>query len=162
MRKLERQTLLDCDADRFWKMFFDREFNRRLYLDELGFLEIEVLDQTDTSRRMRAVPRVDLPGPLLKLIGPRFGYEERGELDRTRQVWRWSTIPSTLKGKLATSGTLRLEPAGNGAIRRSDEVTIEAHVFGLGGMIETTAEKQLRASWDKEAPFTKRWLAEHA
>jgi hypothetical protein len=162
MRRLQRETLFDCDANRFWEMFFDEEFNRRLYLDTLRFLEIEVIAQTETSRCMRAVPQVDLPGPLMKLFGPRFGYEERGELDRAAGEWRWYAVPSTLADKIETKGVMRISPRGDGGIRRSDEITIEARVFAVGGLIELTSEKQLRALWEKEAPFTERWLADLA
>ena len=161
MRRLQRETLFDCDAERFWSMFFDREFNRRLYLGALGFLELEVIEQTETSRRTRLVPQVELPGPLVKLFGSRFGYEEQGEIDRERGEWRWKAIPNTLTDRIDTGGVMRIERAGDGRIRRSDDMTIEARVFALGNTIEATSEKQLRRLWEKEAPFTQRWLAEH-
>ena len=159
MRQLDRETLFDCAPDAFWKAFLDLEFNRRLYLDALSFREIDILEQTDTSRRMRAVPRLELPGPLAKVLGDRFGYEERGQLDRPKGEWRWHTIPNAMGDKIKTEGILRIEAAGDGRCRRLDQVTIEAKVFGIGGLIESTAEKQLRASWEKEAVFTKGWLA---
>jgi hypothetical protein len=53
---------------------------------------------------------------------------------------------------------MRIAP-DSGGVRRTDELTIEARVFAVGGLIEATSEKQLRALWAKEAPFTQRWLA---
>ena len=47
---------------------------------------------------------------------------------------------------------------GDAECRRSDEVVIEGKIFGLGGVIESTAEKEVRASWDKERAFFTRWL----
>jgi hypothetical protein len=158
MRKLDRETRFDCSPETFWNAFWDPEFNRKLYLEALGFREIEILEQTDVTRRMRAVPKLDMPGPLVKVLGDRFGYEERGKLDRARGEWRWSTIPNALGDKIRTEGVLRIVSDGSGC-RRLDEVTIEAKVFGIGGLIESTAEKQLRASWEKEAVFTKSWLS---
>ena len=40
-------------------------------------------------------------------------------------------------------------------------MTIEAKIFGVGGLIESSAEKQLREGWDKSAVFMNKWLAEH-
>jgi hypothetical protein len=31
-------------------------------------------------------------------------------------------------------------------------------VFGLGGIIESTAEKEIRSAWAKEATYLEQWL----
>ncbi|HTJ80852.1 MAG TPA: DUF2505 domain-containing protein [Polyangiaceae bacterium] len=162
MRKANRTLELDCDADTFWKMLFDDAFIRGVHLDGMGFREIEILKKTDSSRTLRAVPKLDAPEAVAKLLGDRFGYEERATLDRTKNEWRFHMVPNALGEKLRTEGTTRLEPLGDGRVRRRDEVTFECKVFGLGGMIESTAEKQLKASWEKEEAFVKRWLSKPA
>jgi hypothetical protein len=43
--------------------------------------------------------------------------------------------------------------------RRIDELVIEGHVFGVGGLIESAAEKEARVGWDKEDAFLRRRLA---
>jgi hypothetical protein len=43
-------------------------------------------------------------------------------------------------------------------VRRVAEILIEAKVFAVGGLIESSAEKQLRDGWDKSAVFMNRWL----
>jgi hypothetical protein len=151
--------VLDCDTDTFWKVFFDDEYAKRLHREGLGFREIEILDKTESSRRLRAVPSMEVPPAVERLLGDRFGYEERGTLDKERGEWRWSMVPNALGGKLRTEGTVRVEAAGDGKTRRRDEVTIEASVFGVGGLIEGAAEKQLKISWEKEETFLKKWLA---
>jgi hypothetical protein len=162
MRKLTRTLVLDCDPETFWKVFFDDEYIRRMHLDGLGFREIEILEKTDTRRRLRAVPALDIPETVAKLLGDRFGYEERGTVDREKGEWRWSMAPNALGDKLRTEGTVTIESAPGGKTRRHDNVVIEAKLFGVGSLIEGTAEKQLRASWEKEETFLKRWLGRSA
>ena len=59
---------------------------------------------------------------------------------------------------VATRGTVRIEPTADGKCRRNDEVIIEGKLFGVGGLIESTAEKEVRASFGKELAFFQRWL----
>jgi uncharacterized protein DUF2505 len=159
MKTVTGSALLPCSAETFWKVFFDEAYSRALFLDELQFKEFTVLEKTETSRKIRVVPKVNLPGPLQKLVGESFGYEEHGTLDRAAGVWTWRMVPK--KEIVATRGTTRIEPAGDNQCRRSDEVIIEGKIFGLGGVIESTAEKEVRASWAKEMAFLTRWLEQH-
>lgn len=159
MRKATRTVELDCDVDSFWKTFFDDAFIRGVHLDGMGFREIEVLEKSDTTRRLRAVPKLEAPEAVAKILGDRFGYEERATLDRAKNEWRFSMSPNALGDKLRTDGVIRLEELGPKRVRRRDEVTFDCRLFGLGGLIENTAEKQLRASWEKEEAFLKKWLA---
>ena len=55
----------------------------------------------------------------------------------------------------------RIEKIGDDKVRRIVELVIEAKVFGIGGMLESTTEKQLRDGWDDSAVFMNKWLAEH-
>lgn len=155
---------INCDADTFWRLFFDKEFNEQLYKGALGFTKYEVTESKDSdkqlARKVSAVPKIDLPGPLAKLFGPGFGYVEEGTLDKASKRWSWVMITSQMSDKLKQSGTLRVESAGEAKVRRIAEITGEAKVFGVGGMIESTIEKELRAGWDKSAEFMNKYLRE--
>ncbi len=159
MRSISSSHVFSCDSDTFWKAFFDEAYGRALYLGELSFRSFAVLEQTPTTRKMRITPKMNLPGPVEKLLGDSFAYEEQGTFDKAQNVFHWKMIPSTLKDKLFTSGTVRLEPAGEGKVKRTDSVSIEAKVFAVGGLIEQSAEKEMRAGWEKERKFLERWLA---
>ncbi|NUP10229.1 MAG: DUF2505 domain-containing protein [Polyangiaceae bacterium] len=161
MRKLSVTHVIECDVETFWKTFFDAEYNKKLYSDGLGFKEFEILEQSETKRRMRGVPKMNLPGPVAKLLGDRFGYEEQGSFDKASNKFSWKMLPNTMGDKLFTNGFTKIEPAGDGKVRRISEANIEAKVFGVGGLLESTAEKEVRDSWDKEAAFMNRWVKEH-
>ncbi|HEX9104440.1 MAG TPA: DUF2505 family protein [Polyangia bacterium] len=156
MKTVTATALLPCTPETFWKIFLDEGYTRALFLDELQFKELTVLELTETSRKIRVVPKVSLPGPLQKLVGDTFAYEEHGTLDRARNEWTWRMLPR--KEIISTRGKVRIEPVGEGQCRRSDEVVIEGKIFGLGGIIESTAEKEVRASSAKELALFVRWL----
>ena len=159
MKTVTSSTLLPCTPDIFWKTFLDERYTRALFMDELQFKEFTVLELSENARKIRVVPKVNLPGPLQKLVGDSFGYEEHGTLDRARNEWTWRMVPR--KEIIATRGKVRVEATGDGHCRRNDEVVVEGKIFGLGGIIESTAEKEVRASAAKELAFFRRWLEEH-
>jgi hypothetical protein len=160
--KTARETFsFACTPDAFWDIFMDPEYTRALYLEALNFSSLKVLEDRDGSRKLHLVPRVSLPGPLAKLVGDSFAYEQHGALDRARGVWTWRMMPpagSTKKQMVSTRGTITVVADAEGRCRRSDEVQYEAHLFGLGSLVEATVEKELRGSWDKERIFFEDWL----
>jgi hypothetical protein len=156
---------LPAAPERMWALFLDQDYLRSLYLEELHFIDVTVLEIGESSRRLRMKPRLALPAALQKLVGDNFAYEDHATLDRARGVWTWKMEqPNDPGGKprkpLVTShGTIKVEADGEGKSRRTDTVTIEAHVLGLGGVIESTVEKEIRASWTKELAFLRKRLA---
>lgn len=167
MKQATASTSLPCTPDAFWQLYLDAEYARALYLGELGYKGLDVLESTASTRKLRVVPKLNLPGPIASLIGDSFAYEDHGTLDREKNVWTWRMVqPTSLapgakprKNVVTTSGTLRIESTGEGTCRRTDTLNIEAHIFGLGGVIESAAEKEAQAAWAKEFAFLKRRLA---
>jgi hypothetical protein len=153
-----------CNVETFWKTFFDKDFNTRLYTQVLGFPDFKITDQHDdgtkVARKVAAQPKMDVPGPVQKLIGPGFRYTEEGSMTKTEGVWRWKMTPSTLADKLLTSGTVRVEAIGDDKVRRIADMSVEAKIFAVGGLIESSAEKQMRDGWDRSAVFMNKFLDE--
>lgn len=154
---------INCDLDTFWKTFLDKDFNVQLYTGTLGFPEWTILEQTDTdtlaTRKVTALPKMEVPGPVVKLLGSNFRYTEEGSMTKPERIWRWKMTPSTLADKLFTSGVVRAEAIGADKTRRFAEMSIEAKIFGVGGLIEGSAEKQMRDGWDRSAVFMNKFLA---
>ncbi len=155
---------INCDADTFWKLFFDKSYNEELFRKELGFPHYSIVEQRETDseiyRKIAGQPKMDMPGPVQKLLGSGFSYTEEGRFNKATKTWTWKMTPSALADKLRQEGTLRIEAVGDKKVRRVAEMVIEAKVFGVGGLIESSAEKQLRQGWDHSATFTNRWIAE--
>ncbi|MDC0723596.1 DUF2505 domain-containing protein [Nannocystis bainbridge] len=156
---------INCDADTFWRVFLDQEYNKKLYLEGLGFNAYDILEQheTDTTvtRKVKGAPKMNLPGPIAKLVGANFSYVEDGKLDRASKLWTWKVTPSSMADKVRNEGSLRIEPIGDNKVRRIADLVVEAKVFGVGGLIESSLEKQLREGWEASVPFMHKWLAEH-
>jgi hypothetical protein len=152
-----------CNAETFWKTFFDKTFNEKLYLEVLGFPEFKIVDQTENDQKITRVvqarPKVDMPAPIAKALGPNFGYKEEGSFDKAKQLWTWKMVPSTMAEKLRNEGAVRIEPVGTDKVRRVADILIEAKVMLIGGLMESTAEKQLRDGWDKSAVYMNKYLA---
>lgn len=165
MANLKLTHVINCDADRFWEVFLNKDFNEALYRQALGFPEWSILDQKETptgaTRKCQGQPNMNMPGPVAKLLGSGFKYVEDGSLDRATNTWTFKMTPSTLADKIKNQGTVRIESVGDGKVKRIADLVVEAKIFGIGGMVESTAEKSLRDGWDKSAVFFNDWLAKH-
>ena len=166
MKTSNASAVLPCTPDTFWACFLDESYLRALYLEELESRAFDVLEITDTSRKLLIVPKMKLPAPVAKLIGDSFAYEEHGTLDRARGEWTWRMVqPSNLdpkskprKDAVTMHGTVRIEASSDGHRRRTDTFSIEAKIFGLGSLIESTIERELQRARVKEYAFLTRWL----
>ena len=163
MVKFTLTHTINTDVDNFWKTFFDKTFNEALYLKELGFPTFKVIEQVETDKEVRrkvaGQPKMDVPGPVAKVLGSNFGYTEEGAMTLPERLWRWKMTPSTMADKMTMGGTVRCERVTDTTSRRIADLQIEAKIFGIGGLIESTSEKQMRDGWDKSAVFMNKWLA---
>lgn len=157
---------INCNTETFWKVFFDQDFNLKLYKENLGFPEFNIVEQRETDseivRKVNGTPKMEVPGPVAKVLGSNFGYKEEGKYVKSANLWQWKMIPSAMADKLRNEGTMRVEAVGDTKVRRIAELVIEAKVFGIGGLIESSAEKQLRDGWEKSAKFMNEWLKTHS
>jgi hypothetical protein len=156
----------DCTEATLWKVtFLDSEFNRRLFLEALKFPGWKVLDEKITDdaleRKVQVSPPVEnLPGPLKKAMGDRFGYVEEGRLDRKQNRYRFRVIPSAMPDKTHITGELRTEPLGDKRVRRIVEMSVEVKVMMIGKLVEQRTLDDTRASYDKAAVFIRQYLKE--
>jgi len=155
---------LDCDVDTFWKWFLDTDFNMTLF-KTLDFPKWEVLErkETDTEifRKVAGMPKMDAPGPVVKALGGGLSYVEDGTFDKKTRRFTFKMKTSTLTDKLKMEGVVNCEPRGEGKSRRVVDITAEAKIFGIGGMIENALEKSFRTGWGDSAAFINKWVKDH-
>ena len=166
MIRFVARHLIHCDEKTFWKLFFSREVNTRMYAEVLKFPAFSIVEEHEDDRVLvrKAVgrPRVHaLPEAVQKMLGSSFQYVEDSTFDKAARTWRWKMTPSHMPDRLTNEGVLSIEPAGQGRITRVADVRIEAKIFGIGRILEGIAEKELRAGWDESAAFLNKWVAEH-
>lgn len=160
------RNTFDTDEGTYWsKLFFDGEYNRRLYLEGLGFQSFELLEVGGDpdgvrTRRIRVVPKTDAPSVVKKLIGDGLSYVEDGTFDTKTRTWTFRTKTSSLADKIAISGKIWVEPRGEKKIERFCETEIDVRIFGVGGAVEGFVEKTTRESYAKTEVFTNRFIRE--
>jgi hypothetical protein len=153
---------LHCTPERHWKLFFDPEWTRTLILEGLGFNKCEVgplqTHGDTTERSMRVEPKIDVPGPVARLLGPRLGYNEVGKFHEPTQVWTYELRLSVLSEKIQMGGEVTLQPQGDDRCTRTSKLWMRAKIPVIGGMVERAAEKNMRDGWDKSATWINGWL----
>jgi len=109
---------IDTDVDTFWKLFFDAEFNRSLFVDGLRFTVYQVLEDVREPsgagrRRLECSPKVDLPAPARKIFGESVGYTEIGRYDPTQRKYFAEVVPKVAAEKLKTTSETWVEARGD-------------------------------------------------
>lgn len=166
MAKFTLRNVFETDKDTFWnKLFFDEEYNRRLYLDALGFKGFELLELTGEpggvrTRRIRTEPKSEAPAVVTKLIGGDISYTEEGRFDPATGIWKYEIKTSKLTDKISITGTFWVEPRGDKKIERFCENDIQVKIFGVGGTVESFIEKTTRDSYAKTEAFTNAFIRE--
>ncbi len=152
-------------AEAYWDtLFFDEAFNKKFYLEELGFERYEISDEVteaDGSRRrtIESKPKSDMPGAVKKIIGDDLVYLERGRFDAKTKRYIFDIEVPRFKDKVQIKGAFWVEPDGDEACRRICEMSVEVKMFGVGGLIEGFIERQTIESYDQAAQYTLRTLA---
>jgi hypothetical protein len=157
---MRRFTLIQdiaTDVDDHWRLFLDEERQRKQYVEEFRFPHYEVLNRQETeaeiTRKIRVVPKLEVPAAVAKLLGRSFGYTEDQTFDKRNHIYRARTTPSILGDRMSSETTVKVEPAGHGRCRRICEITVDARIFGIGGLVESAFEKNLRAGWEQSAAY---------
>lgn len=164
--KFTIRNVFETDVDTFWnRVFFDDEYNRRLYMDALAFKRFEVLSQTGgpgetRTRTMVTEPKTEAPAVVQKLVGGSFSYTEQGSWDPRTKVWTYAITTSKLSDKVKVGGRYWCELLGDKRLERVCEIELEVKVFGVGGVIEQFMEKTTRESYEDTTRFTNAFIRE--
>jgi Protein of unknown function (DUF2505) len=156
--------IFEIDAESFWpKVFFNPDYNRRLYDEALKYKRWELLEQREESggaivRRAIMEPNFDAPTLLKKAIGDGVAYTEEGRFDPATKRWRYSITPNRMADKFMTRGEYWVESRGEKKIERICTVDLEAKIFGIGGALESYIEKQTREAYETTCRFTNQFI----
>lgn len=155
----------DCSTERFWALFFDPDWTRQMILEGLDFATCDIDPVVEAngkkSRSMRVTPKLDLPAAVAKLLGPKLGYTEHGRLDLATQEWSYEIVMSVMSERIRLGGRVTVEPDGPSKCRRRSVLWCEVKIFGIGGLVEKAAEKNMREGWETAAAWMRKWFAAH-
>lgn len=160
------EHVFNCSEDTFWsKVFFDEEYNRRLFFERLRFSAWRELERKENGNEVRRVieaapPIGDLPGPLKAVVGDNAGYQERGTLDRAGHRYTANVIPNRLADKITVRVEMFTIAEGSDRCRRIAQGSVTAKIFGVGGLLERKMVGDLEKSYTKSAEFTNEFIRE--
>jgi hypothetical protein len=149
----------DLSEDDYFAIFFDRDLMTRMYREYHQYPEIDIKQDEDDSRIRRttvAIPKMEMPAAVAKLLGSNFRYTEEAVFDKKSKVMTFKTTPSIMADKVKNEGSVRIEVLGPNRIRRMVDVLLNVKVFGVGGLVESAFEKTIRDGWRKGTEFIKR------
>lgn len=165
MRRADVSLELDCTPARFWQLYLDEDFTRETFERALKWTAPTILesrsDEREVVRNLAAQPKLDIDGKVAKLIGEQMGYREWARFDRAKQAFTFKQRTNIFGDKLALDGRMWAEPIGDARMRWCSTTTIDCSVFGVGGLLERTAEQNIHKTYPICAKYWNRWFAEH-
>ncbi|WP_424891518.1 DUF2505 family protein [Streptomyces sp. XH2] len=146
------QLNINGPASDVWALLTDDAFLEDLYRNRLQYVQWSVTarrtaPEGDLIREVALIPPMNAPAPVQKLLGSGFRQTEESRFDEKQLSWTWRRIPSTMADKIKEEGRVRVEEVPDGGSRLIAETTVECKVFGVGGLMESTAEKHSRHDW---------------
>lgn len=166
----------ECDDGTYWnQVAWDDEFNRRLFLEELGFERWRVIkfheSGTEIRRLSEGVPRLvsDVPELFHRFIRRGLEYRETDVFDKRTQRCRVVIVPNAFSRRLSIQVTMSTEALGPGRCKCITYMNVVATMFvslggtsayGIGAVVESEVIDQLRHGFDRRACFTNRFLRE--
>ena len=166
MAEIRVEHVFNCSEETFWtKVFFDDDYNQRLFQQTLKFPVWRVLKSEDKGdqvlRTIEASPPIgDLPGALKAVIGDSAGYEERGVFDKKTRRYQVQVVPNRMADKVSVNVEMWTEPVGERQCKRFARATATAKIFGVGGLLEKKLLGDLERSYEKSATFTNTFVSE--
>lgn len=160
--KVTASAIFRCSAERYVAQYFDPESRHRRTVGTGGisFTAHEVTREgPEWHMRAELVERVNAPLPVRKVFGETNRFEEESRWTVGSDVIRVVIRPEKMREKLSITGAYRFAEQPDGTTRVSIEVEVVAKVFGIGGMIEKMATKEVPDSFAADAAFFNENLA---
>ncbi len=164
MAKFTVTQTINCNADKCAKLYFDQAFNEALYKQKLGYSAFAVTSRSEsdtqivcnyTGKKLTS----NLPDPVRKLIGD-SSYKEEVTFDKNSRSGRSRLTLSSASDKVRLEARLQIVPVGDNQANRVLTYEIEARIYGIGGLLESTFEKALREEVDISAALMNQWIAD--
>ena len=150
----------------FDRVFFDLEFNERLFREALEVKDVEVLElvaEGDLRRKRIRVtprPRMEPPAVLRRALRGELSYLEEGSWSRQDSVYRYAVRTSIASERIRIAGSVRASAFGEGRCERTVEIDVEVALPLIGGQLERFVVEQLRGSLERGASFANEWIGQ--
>jgi hypothetical protein len=163
-----------CSADVFWSgVIMDDDFDRRLFLEGLGFEAWELVTQHETPseirRVVRGVPKLDVPEAFRSYLKRGLGFRETDVLDKRTRTARAVVTPTSASRRISISVKLHATPRTETSCVCRYEVAVVASLFtalggssiyGISGVVEQEILSHIIRGCELRAAFTRRFIEE--
>ncbi|MGP8059687.1 MAG: DUF2505 domain-containing protein [Acidimicrobiales bacterium] len=161
--KLTLHYAIDCPPERFWTLYFDRDYTTRLHREALGSTSVEIVEQhgdatSGIERTLRYGQRPDAPGPVKRIFGDEIITTEVSSFDPATGTSTFTVTPGTMADKTEIHGSISLEADGD-RCRQTFNLEARVKIFGAGPVVERFIERQARDTQDKAVSFMNKELA---
>ena len=158
------QTFRGCNVEEFAAIYFSEDFNTQVAphvgMKERTLVELRTLDDGSEVRRVKMVPSVNLPKPVLALTGGAdIVYYEVSTYNPKTQTVAYN-IDSDANDTIDVRGKISFLKAPTGT-RRLIEGTVKVSIFGLGGIIEKVIENEVKKGYDKIGAYMQTYIDEN-
>jgi len=148
------------DADRYWEVFFDEDYNRAL-CDRLGIAQRTVLhrceDESTIRYEQKLIPRRTLP-LVRRLVRGDLGFVERATFYKTRSYMDVTIEPTLFAERTDVRATYRVETIAPGRVQRTYEGDVHVDLPLFARTVEAALLEDVRRSFDIAAAVTREWL----
>jgi hypothetical protein len=160
--RIEIRHFLPCTAERYWEIFWNPEYDRRL--DEAAGTRHEIVRewQEDGRRcwetRYRAVEAQE-EGIARLLGGGLLEFDQINRLDQDQGELRWEVRPRLdVVGSLSASGVISIRPR-DGGVERHVVGDVEVGIPFVGGSLESAICRSIERSYERDVEVIEAWLA---
>lgn len=158
MIEVRESHVIELDEARFWALYADPDFQRRLLVEGLGYGAPKLLEVADIDGgrrwRVEVVPKVELPAAVARLVGGSMAYVETASVWPAKRRMAFTHVTRALGERLALSGEFSTRPQGDGRVVREAVFTVKARIPALGGRVERSTAETIRST----LASTARWL----
>lgn len=146
----------------FWQEYLKEDFHTAL-ATPLGMAEREVLERRDTEaavyQRVRFVPADQPPRFIRRITGGQVSYIEESTFERASQRFDLTmTFATRLSARITAA--FRVVEVGAGRLSRTVSGEIAVRLPAIGRRIERHIRSSMEDSYEIEARFTEKWLAD--
>lgn len=157
----------DCGRDRFWEVYLDPEFTRRMHAEALGSTSVEIVALEGDRRHgivrtLRYSQQPAMPGPVKRIFGAEVTMTEEGRYDPVSSTWTFTLVPGAVAGRTSISGSVRVEDLAGGGCEERFELDAVVRILGAGPVAERFIAHQARQSHAQSVAFLRAELGDGA
>lgn len=154
--KVSTSEVYRCPVEKYLEEYFNPEGRHRRVVGAGGvsFSATEVRREApEWTMRAELVEKLNAPAAIRKIFGETNRFEEESRWPVGGEVIQVVVRPDRMRDKLSIQMLYRLEGLPDGSCRVTLEMDIQARIFGIGGLVEKMAAKEMPHAFSKDAAF---------